>query len=172
MKRLGKKPDSGQALIEFILAMIFAMSFFFFFLKMSAAFAIANYVHYATFMAARAYSASAPTKDEQQARGEAVLNKMVKGRFKGILQTSGTGVYVGEGPYFSEGLQSFWNEGATYSFKVKLSLYPWSRNQESILMDLTSESWMPRSISAKECEDAKKQFRLPPDAKMEWDNGC
>jgi hypothetical protein len=171
MERLGVKDDSGQALMEFILSMIFAMSFFFFFLKMSAAFAIANYVHYATFMAARAYSASAPTLSDQQARGEAVLSKMVKGRFKGLLQASGAGIYVGEGPYFDEGPQNHWNQGATYSFKVKLSLYPWSMNRDSILMDLTSESWMPRSVSVKECLDMKKQISIPPDAVQEWDNG-
>ena len=172
MKRFGKKADSGQALIEFILSMIFTMSFFFFFLKMSAAFAIANYIHYATFMAARAYSSSAGSEADQKARGEMVLSKMAKGKFKGIIQESGPGAFVGEGPFAGEGPWNLWNQGATYSFKVKLSLYPWSRNQESILMDLTSESWMPRSVSVQECEGYKRALRLPPDAKVEWDNGC
>jgi len=173
MKRIQRKANSGQAMIEFILGMMITMSFFVFYLKLSAVFAVANYIHYATFMAARAYSSSAPAPDEQQLKGEDVLKKMVKDRFKAVIKESSNGIYVGEGPYFQENPKlNYWNQGATYSFNAKVSLYPWSNKKQSIVMDLTSESWMPRNVTIQECEALKKAIQPGPGAKVEWDNGC
>ena len=160
-------------MIEFILGMMITMSFFVFYLKLSAVFAVGNYIHYATFMAARAYSSSAPAPDEQQLRGEDVLKSMVKGRFKSVIKESANGIFVGEGPYSQEdSMRNFWNHGATYSFTAKVSLYPWSNKNQSIVMDLTSESWMPRSVTLQECEALKRSIQPIPGAKVEWDNGC
>jgi len=160
-------------MIEFILGMMITMSFFVFYLKLSAVFAVGNYIHYATFMAARAYSSSGAAPDEQQLRGEDVLKKMVKGRFKSVIKENASGIYVGEGPFFQEDpKRNYWNQGATYSFNAKLSLYPWSSKNQSIVMDLTSESWMPRNVTVQECETVKKSIQPVPGAKVEWDNGC
>jgi hypothetical protein len=173
MENLRNKGISGQAMIEFVLGMVLTFSFFFFYVKMCAVFAIGNYIHYATFMAARAYSSSAATPDVQQERAEEVMRKMVKGRFRTVIRENPEGVRVGPGPYFEEGPQNSWNQGATYSFSAKLALYPWSTNRQSIELDLTSESWMLRNASRKECEDQKNSLKASLNAPgLEWDNGC
>ena len=53
MKKKGNR--TGQALMEFVLGLMIVISFFFFFMKMSATFVVGNFIHYATFMSARAY---------------------------------------------------------------------------------------------------------------------
>jgi hypothetical protein len=184
------KNESGQALIEFVLGLMIVISFFFFYVKMAAVFAIGNYIHYATFMSARAYIASAPSEEAQRQNAETVLQKMVGSRFKAVVTATdcegacpeGTmgsvkGGRVGPGPYVLESPADSWNNGVSYSYKAKFSLYPWNRDSEAMTVKLTSESWMPREDSETECTERKGKVQgllgsAGKNIQVEWDNGC
>lgn len=169
-------------MVEFILGLMIVISFFFFFVRMSAIFAAGNYVHYATFMSARAYASSAATADVQLQNASSELGAMLSGRFKTLIKpkdgdgSSIPGATIGNGPYFSAA--DSWNQGVTFHYTAKLSMYPWSRDGQSIPLDLTSESWMPKEDSVTECE-AKKPLIVQQlstsgvtNVILEWDNGC
>lgn len=177
--------QSGQALMEFVLGLMIVISFFFFFMKMSATFVVGNYIHYATFMSARAYASSAKSLGDQQTNAETVLQKMVGGRWKALIKpdanASGSipGGYVGPGSYSQETpAEDFWNQGTSFSFTSKLSIYPWSKEGQGIDLKLTSESWMPREQSVSECNQSKGKVVAGissagvTNVMVEWDNGC
>ena len=183
--RKQKGNQAGQALMEFVLSLMIVISFFFFFIKMSATFVIGNFIHYATIMSARTYMSSAANQGEQQSRAEEVLRKMVGGRWKAIVKPdtnsagSVPGGFVGVGQIAQESLsQDYWNQGTTFSYTSKLSVYPWSKEGQGVDLKLTSESWMPREQSVDECVQTKG--RITSDlssaginsAMVEWDNGC
>ncbi len=177
---------AGQALMEFVLGLMVVISFFAFFIKMSATFAIGNYIHYATFMSARAYMSSAKTKGDQQSNAEKVLKSMVGGRWKAIIKPDSNaagsvpGGFVGTGPIAEDSGLALdnWNQGVTYSYASKLSVYPWNKEGQGIDLKLTSESWMPREESEDECNQTKSKVAAQigstglSNVAVEWDNGC
>ena len=162
--------------MEFVLGLLMIFSFFFFFIRMSAIFAVGNYIHYATFMAARAYSSGTQGPDEQELRAKEVLDATVTNRFKSLVRAKSDAATIGGGAYYQEdAIRDFWNQGVSYHFKAKLTLYPITTKGQSIDMDLTSESWMPRNPSVKECEAQRDGLSARtgiPGVKVEWDNGC
>ena len=171
------KNNGGQAVIEFILGLLIVISFFFFYVRLSAVFAISNYIQYATFMSARTLASSAKDQMVQEENAKQVLQSMVSGKFKGLIQAkSGDGMFVGDGNYFTSlGPIEEWNHGASYQFSAKLSFYPFSANDQAVMLDLTSESWMPRERSEDECQKAKARIEAMTgvqNVKVEWDNGC
>jgi hypothetical protein len=183
-QKIKKSPnEQGQAMIEFTLGLMIVISFFFFYVKMAAAFAIGNYVHYATFMAARAYSSSAATPDQQTQNAEAVLQKMVAFKWPAFVtpvngDSSVKGAHVGQGPLY-DAQDNAWNQGASFSYDIKLSLYPWTTSGGNGFpkISLTSESWMAREESVQECTTKKATIaglikNVPAAASLEWDNGC
>lgn len=184
--RKQRQHPAGQAVMEFVLGLMIVISFFFFFIKMSATFVVGNFIHYATFMSARAYMSSANTQGDQQANAEAVLQKMVGGRWKALIkpnaEASGSvpGGFVGAGNYATESpALDNWNQGATFSYSSKLSIYPWSKEGQGIELKLTSESWMPREQSVNECNQTKAKVTAAIaqsgviGSLVEWDdNGC
>jgi hypothetical protein len=176
-------------MIEFILGLMIVISFFFFFVRMSMVFAAANYAHYATFMAARAYQSSAQNTETQVANATSVITAMLNKRFKTLITGKGgdgnsiPGATIGPGPYFLAGVsdpvqQDSWNQGVTFHFTGKLAMYPWSNNNQSIALDLQSESWLPREDTIDECNSKKvtTQGLLSGagvnNVVVEWDNGC
>lgn len=180
-----KQNQSGQAITEFVLGLMVMISFFFFFIKMSAVFVIGNYIHYATFMSARTYMASADKLDTQKDNAEQVLRKMIAGRWKNIVKpdssnTSGSvpGGFIGSGGIMQDSPQSdYWNEGATFSYIAKMTMYPWNKEGDALELKLTSESWMPREQSEEECLGTKTKLQtqlkgVVPEAQLEWNNGC
>ncbi len=181
MFRQGKSQE-GQAMIEFVLGLMIVISFFFFYVRMCAVFAIGNYVHYATFMSARAYMSADSNKEKQKENATAVLQKMLERRFQSLIKAKGgdgsmTGATIGDGPYFADTpAQETWNQGVSFNYTSKLSLYPWSRENQSIVMDLTSESWMPREESNEECRETKGKVLAQiargglNNVNVEWDN--
>ena len=185
-----KKNESGQALTEFLLGLMIVISFFFFYVKMAAVLAIGNYIHYATFMAARAYVSSAGSEEIQRTSAESVLKAMIGTRYRAVApgmecesgcpQNSANGTVggrIGGGPYFQDSAEkNRWNQGVTYSYKAKLSLFPFSRENESLTMKLTSESWFPREESEEETKEARGKIASLLSSKgqgiqVEWDNG-
>jgi hypothetical protein len=183
--RMQKGSRAGQALMEFVLGLMIVISFFFFFIKMSATFAVGNFIHYATFMSARAYMSSAKTPGDQQSNAETVLQKMVGGRWKALIKPDAAaagsvpGGFVGPGPYAQDSLAlDYWNQGVTYSYTSKLSIYPWSKEGQGIDLKLVSESWMPREQSESETLATKAvvEARIASaigvgGLQVEWDNG-
>lgn len=179
-QQTSKQAQQGQAIMEFLLGLLMVISFFFFYVKLAAVFAIGNYIHYATFMSARAYVSSAASEADQKSNAQAVIESMLVGRWKHLLQpkegnevkglTIGQGNFYGDDPY-----GNYWNQGVTYHFQSKLSLYPWNRNQGAppILLDLTSESWLGREQSTDECKGKTKAKikTLIRDADIYWENG-
>lgn len=166
-------------MVEFVLGLMITISFFFFYVKMSAVFAIGNYIHYATFMSARALSSSAATEDAQLDSAQAVLESMVMGHFKNIIQARKEAIVLGQGEFSKANpVQDNWGQGVSYPFKAKLSLYPFSNQGQSIEMELTSNSFMPREDSADECLQKKGLIQKYISAKgklnnidLYWDNG-
>src|SRR6218665_931647 len=100
------KTRNGQSTIEFVLSFIMVLGFFLFFIQLSLFFAIGNYIHYSTFMAARAYFAAGSDPNDQYTRAQNVLQGMVMrggaSRFSffadGITDAfPGKGTFVGAG---------------------------------------------------------------------------
>lgn len=188
-------PKSGQVLIEFILALFlfFGASLFFFQYGLSAAWG--NYVHYATFISARAYLAGGPTKEDQFERAKDVLVSMVKKKdaesldrlpmvAKGVdglgEQPSGvTGMAVLPPQEFEpDDRKSSWMEGVRYTFRSKLFMLPLSGLSTAAFKDtadkgltLTSESWLGREPSVQECME-NMQNNKGKATQVEIDNGC
>jgi hypothetical protein len=181
-----KSAECGQAILEFTLGLLITLSFFFFYVKLAAVFAIGNYIHYATFMASRAYSASNSSQAAQTQAATQVMQKMLGGRWKNLIKPTGgdgtsiTGATIGGGPYYSQTpKENAWNQGVTFTYQSSLSFYPASSPGASIVMKLTSESWMLREQSDEEVCNQKLQtiqgqvsgnVRAP--VQVEWDNGC
>jgi hypothetical protein len=171
-----KSGQCGQAITEFILGMMILISFSFFFIKMAAVFAIGNYIHYATFMAARSYMSSHDKVATQKESSEQVMKSMIGGRWKGIITASGgggvvPGVTVGDGPIYQDEPGNFWNQGVSFAFNSKLSLYPWGQKGQSVTLKLVSESWMPREETAEECQAKKEEVKKTADAlEVQWDD--
>jgi len=182
--RKQKKNRAGQALMEFVLGLMIVISFFFFFLKMSATFVVGNFIHYATFMSARAYMSSAKTQGDQQTNAEKVLQQMVGGRWKALIKPDSAaagsvpGGFIGAGSYAQDDPSlDNWNQGATFAYTSKLSIYPWSKEGQGIDLKLTSESWMPREQSEGETKDTMSKITAQlaqagvSNVQVEWDNG-
>ncbi len=165
-------------MIEFILGLMVVISFLFFYVKMAAVFAIGNYIHYATFMAARAYASSSTNLGTQNDNAQTVMTKMVQGRWKGLVKPSNGGTAIGPGQFAQEDApQNYWNQGAAYSYVASFSLYPWNKTGELINLKLTSESSMPQEDSS---DDTLKRMHsvegglkglVPGMMEVVWDNG-
>jgi len=164
--------DSGQATVEFALTMILFFSFFLFYFQLSMAFAFGNFVHYATFMSARAYLSAGPELGDQQTRARDVIVQMLKkstgasgvDRFpfiaKGVGGSDPGGFEVLNG---AQGLS--WMTGVRYTFRSKLFLIPMGGSTKGVnSVTLTSESWLGREPTSQECQ-AFMAGRL-------FDNGC
>jgi hypothetical protein len=175
MEKKPKNRNQGQALMEFVLGLMVVFSFFFFFIRMSALFAIANYIHYATFMAARAYSSGSDIGDRRTERAQEVLDATVTGKFKSLLTVKDQPL-IGGGPlYEADSIKDYWNQGVAYPFKAKLSLHPFTPKGQAIEMDLVSESWMPPNPTQAECKRELQRMQNitgVTNVVVEWDNGC
>ncbi len=182
-----RQKNEGQAVIEFTLGLLIVISFFFFYIRLAAAFAIGNYIHYATFMSARAYSSSAANVDAQKDNATQVLRNMVSGKWKAFIKPIAGGDFpgatIGAGDFYNEdSRRNAWNQGTSYSYQIKISLYPWSRESNAFNnFKLTSESWMLREESADEtCVQKKPKMEkalgstspILSAVSWEWDNGC
>ncbi|NDF14280.1 pilus assembly protein [bacterium] len=178
MERKGVSSNAGQSVIEFVLGLMIVISFLFFYVKVSAVFAVGNYIHYATFMAARAFSSSAPKPEDQETRAREVMSKTVLGKFKSLIKPKeGDGLSVGYGPYYREDpARQSWNTGVQFAFTSKVGLYPWSRYGQELKLDLVSESWMVRNETEAEIEQQRRKLEggsyiKIPNLQVEWDNG-
>ena len=143
MKKRSRKDEAGQVIVEFIIVFTMIITLIFLFVQMSWGIAWGHYTHYATYMASRAYLASAETKNDQYEAASAVLSTMLKTGGKDILpflspSRSGgdrdatgaepvKGAMVGMHPtavgHENSRLYS-WAEGVQYNFNLKMFLLP------------------------------------------------
>ncbi len=175
----------GQSTVEFALTLIMMLSFLLFFFQLSMVFAFGNYVHYATFMSARAYLAAGSDPGDQKSRAREVIVRMLKksvgqagvDKFPSIARGIGGGDPGGfqvDSPteYKPTDIHFSWMQGVRYTFRSKIFLIPLGRPRkkgtENSLnsITLTSESWLGREPSDAECRDEM--------GKKLWffDNGC
>lgn len=170
-----RRDESGQTLIEFILALSLFMGFAFFFVQAGLGLAVSNYIQYATYMSARAYLSAGPTLQDQQTRAESVIRQTLapggNDRFRMVAQGVDTGAGAGTIPGLEiiEGSQNApgqrdaenlsWMQGVRYRFRTRVPVLPLGgapstptgqqvRGNEVVL---TSESWLGRSPSESEC---------------------
>lgn len=187
-----KAKTQGQSTVEFVLSLILFMGFLFFFMKLSYFLAYGNLVQYATFLAARAYQASGPDRQDQEERARVTLVRLLKKsegeagteRFQSIAQGFGggnpTGAQIGAGTGFdaTDDAKS-WLQGVRYTFRSRLfvSLLGDKPDPASStaagpplppgVMSLTSESWLSRESTESECSE-----EVLTTLKGKLDNGC
>lgn len=168
------REQSGQSTLEFILTIGLLMAFSLFFIQLSLVFGWGNYVHYATFMSARAYLSATETADQQAEAAKSVLTRMVRKNSQDRLPSVAKGEGAGDFPGFSLNHDRFapqdrnlsWLEGVRYKFKSRLFMIPLPgspRGGTGNTLSLTSESWLLRDPSDSECRAAMKGL---------IDNGC
>lgn len=174
---------SGQAVIEFVLSLMFLMGLVVFIIHLAMSMAVGNFVHYATFMSARALLSSSMNEQEQQENAERVLAKMLKSgtRFSGWITPSMT--FAGGGRFpgakvvtqasnwaggINDNRASSWMSGVLYQFDMKVFMGPISGTSGSNIT-LTSESMLGRETSAAEC---MSKLRAIQGSEVFIDNGC
>jgi hypothetical protein len=173
------RDQAGQATIEFALTLILLMGFMLFFVQITFVFAWGNYVHYATFMSARAYLAAGPSLADQRERANAVAVRMLKKGggaedrlpfvAKGEGQGPVKGLAVGPGDQYADGDRGLsWMDGVRYTFKSRLFMLPLGGGGDKTAnsVTLTSESWLGREPAYDECR--QEMIRM----KGIYDNGC
>lgn len=187
----GKK-QSGQSTVELIVALFGFFTVFFMFVQVCLSFAVANYFQYATFMASRAFLSGYANLAAQKAAAADYLNRMVKNggqdRFSSIATGTGgdsdiTGAFIGattrvQPAGSADARATDWEQGVTYTFKVKLYLAPLISGVgtgASSTVTLESQSWMGREPNQDDCE-ATLQLRQKASGVTQqnfvYDNGC
>jgi Flp pilus assembly protein TadG len=180
-----KRRRSGQSVIEFVIISLTFFTFFFILVKSALNLAQGHYVHYATFMAARAYMAGNTDQAAQKSAADRTLAAYLgeEGTRYGIhpdTDADGNGAVassnVGTGDVFNAGNPATrWQEGVTFAFKQRMYVLPLisavSSRGNAGQVKLTSESWLGREVSSKECMDFMTGSH---DGGHHWlvDNGC
>ena len=180
--RIRKLGDKGQSTVEFALTLILLMGFVLFYLQLSMVMAFGNYVHYATFMAARAYLSAGPDHEDQSERAKQVIVHMLKkanqpgaDRFGAIAKGVGgdevPGMETKEPDNFSNTNPDLsWLQGVRYTFKSRLFMIPLAGSKKgsnsSNSVTLKSESWLGREPNYDECQQEMKIHSGI------YDNGC
>mgnify|MGYP000331888638 CR=1 FL=1 len=181
-----RKCEKGQSTLEFALTMILLLAFMLFYFQLTMVFAFGNYVHYATFMSARAYLSAGSDISDQRTRARDVIVQMLKrsagqagvDKFPSLAKGSGGGDPGGfqvdpPSQYSPTDSTLSWMQGVRYTFRSKLFVLPMagsgkagaSSGDTQNAVTLTSESWLGRDPSDDECRsDMGKKGIL--------DNGC
>ncbi|GAB4015300.1 MAG: hypothetical protein Fur0010_14160 [Bdellovibrio sp.] len=74
-KLIKRKNEKGQSTIEFLISFIFVLGFLFLFLRLSIVYTNGYIVHYATFLASRAYMVAETGSTETSSSDSAAFNK-------------------------------------------------------------------------------------------------
>lgn len=178
--------EKGQSTLEFALTLILLLSFVLFYFQLSMFLAFGNYVHYATFMAARAYLSASDDRGDQVNRAKSIIVSMLKrsvgesgiDKFPSIAKGSGQGDPLGfqvDDSLFNPTDPAYnWLQGIRYTFTGKVFLVPLaglsaqaasSSSSPSVnTLTLTSESWLGREPAYDECQGAMNESI--------FDNGC
>ncbi len=169
-RRKNNQAESGQAILEFVLAMFFMFSVLLFTIQLTLFMAFGNYIQYSTFMAARAFQSGGLNPGDQVTRAQNVLNQTVKKGGTDRLSSVVTGQTpdIGPGSIFDrDSLDSSWQEGVRYDFKGRLfimSLGPIRVPATTGEVELTSEAWLGREPTWQDCMNQMGTGKI--------DNGC
>ncbi len=184
-----KNMKSGQSTVEFVLSLTLMIGFVLSFLQLSLVFAYGNYVHYATFMAARALLAAGPSANDQQERAQTYIATMLRRsaampgieRFPSIAKGQGgsssiAGLDINLPGYYNENdPDSSWAQGVRYTFKSQpifpLPLGIGATGSSQTTVTLKSESWLGREVTTDSCA-ADLMKRDAMHQKGIFDNGC
>lgn len=180
-----RRSESGQAVIEFVLSLIFLMGFVVFIVHLSMSFAAGNYIHYATFMGARTLLPADMAADVQRSSAESVMRTMLSSssggtRFAAWIspgQSGNTTQVPGARIVTDAGQQSqnensryqSWIAGVMYEFNTKIFMGPLSGSVTGSNLTLTSESWLGREESFMECLNRMVSIQ---GNEVYLDNGC
>jgi TadE-like protein len=145
-KKSRKSGQEGQVIVEFIIVFTMILTMIFLFVEICWGMAIGHYVHYATYMASRAYMAGGQTHSDQTDAATKVLNTMLKNGGKDIFgfmapsraggerDTTGPepvkGAMVGTHPEMIGKEHSrvySWAEGVQYNYNLRVFLLPISK---------------------------------------------
>ncbi len=185
--RRRKLGQEGQTTIEFALTFMLFFVFIMFYIRLSLVMAFGNLVHYATFMAARAYYAAGPGSDDsdQRARARNIIVQLLKkgpgqagvDKFPSIANGIGGGDpggfeagSPGNAQFDPKNRAFSWQEGVRYTFKSRFFMTPLGSAVSSTIV-LTSESWLGREPNEGECIGALSQFATQSGPPV-IDNGC
>ncbi len=156
--------ESGQTFMEFLVVVMVIIALIFAFIQIAWSLAWGHYVHYATYMAARAYSSAQQNQTDQVAAASAVLTAMIKreGTAEDLLGNIApsrggdnrdiqgdepvAGAFIGTHPVaegFGMDTRFFsWAEGVQYNFMFKLFILPlawWLQRDEGKTIDVGPE---------------------------------
>ena len=176
------RDQKGQSTVEFALTLILLMAFTMFFLRLSLVFGFANYVHYATFMSARAYLAARPDADNQQQVAKDVIIGMLKkpgsggvDRYpiiaKGEQGADIPGFAFNDPHYDPTDSSTVWMQGVRYRFRSRIFVMPLAglsaktSSQNDLI--LTSESWLGHEPADLDCRGDMQKA-----GEGIFDNGC
>jgi len=139
-----RKGESGQAIIEFLIVSAMILTLIFMIVQVAWGMAYGHYVHYATYMASRAYLSSGRTQQDQYESAVAVLRTTLKkasgqdllpavarartgdGRdVKGAEPVAGAALGLHSEAQGRPNSRLFsWAEGVQYNYGLKLFLIP------------------------------------------------
>ncbi len=185
IKKQGHKrfDEKGQSMIEFTLSIVLLFSVTFFVIQMSIVLAWGNYIHYATFMSARALLSAGPAEGDQRTRAEGVITQMLKSRGNAskdrfAIAAKGEGGDTVKGMTLvtpdigaGGGVDLSWQTGVRYTFKSRLFPIPLAGGGSSGSggigkVTLISESFLSRDPTSEECAAQMAEIGAT------WDNGC
>lgn len=188
--RIRNFDEEAQSTVEFALTMILVVALYLFLFQLTMILGFGNYVHYATFMSARAFLSAGPSQQDQTQRATQVLIPMVKQS----IGTSGADKFpmiakgvkgsnpVGADIVSVSGAEALdpdqaWQQGVRYTFQSKLFILPLAGKTEAQVplgpdqlspnsLTLTSESWLGRDPTTIECQNTMGNMNAI------FDNGC
>ena len=183
------RKNAGQTFIEFLLTVFAYLTVAFMTVQVGLGFGVANYIHYATFMASRALLTGYPTRDLQESKAKSVLSKMLKkgdgkDRFDPIAKGTGNGSPPGFELVGSTGRsksgeprKNKWEQGVVYRFNAKLymlPLVPGAKRGKDNGVELESESFLGREPTIDECKAQLERHKARAQSGNDWlvDNGC
>lgn len=142
-----KKGESGQAIIEFLIVSTMILTLIFVFVQLCWGIAYGHYVHYATYMASRAFLSAGQTRQDQYDGAVSVLQTMLKNSsgndlipfvakartgddrdVKGTEPVPGVAIGLHSEAISKEKSRKYsWAEGVQYNFSLRLFLLPFSK---------------------------------------------
>lgn len=186
----------GQSTVEFALTMLFLFAFTLFFIQLSLVLSFGNFVHYATFMSARALLSAGSNESDQYDRAKAVIIRTLKksvgepgiDKFPSIAKANGQGVLPGfqAGPakeFQQDDINYSWMQGVRYTFRSKIFLVPLGKPKNNTApalrklpantLELTAESWLGMEVTEFDCS-GPQQMGGGGGRGRGWrtDNGC
>ena len=187
----GQANKRGQGTVELVLTMFAFFTILFMYVQLAFSMAVGNFLHYATFMAARAFLPGRESVSDQKKAANVYFTRLLGEsgtRFKGIakpVETDGggdvAGTFVGQSSRVKLGnsasRDTAWEQGATFKFKVKMYMLPLikgGKKGEANEVTLESETWLGRDPSEQEClkilDGRAKKAGIK--GVVLYDNGC